>query len=441
LKALRGGKIKMSQKVGKFRYWIGILFGVMMFVNYLDRVNLSAASGPLMNEFHLTSTEFGVVASAFAWVYTLLQLPTGMILDKIGVKWLARVGTFVWGISTALTAVVSGLGGIVALRMLLGLAEAPAFAAASKATGYWFPFKERALATSFFDAASKLASCIGVPFVSFVIVRWGWQTAFIITGIISLAFSLWFFVLYRDPKHHPKLSKEELAYIEAGGVQEEGAANPFEGLGYIIRQPKVWGLSIGFAAYDYCQYMFLTWMPGYLAKAMHMDILKSGLYTAIPYFFGFVFDLIVGGWLIDYMVQQGKDSTKVRKFILVLGLVLALGVVGATTTTNPTVAIFWLSIAVVGISISAPVSWSIPSLIAPKGLVGTVAGFMNFIGNIAGIAAPILTGYIYDKTGSFTNAFIAAAFILVVGIMSYVFVLGKIEQLPSSEAKDQGIAV
>ncbi|WCK56440.1 MFS transporter [Aneurinibacillus sp. Ricciae_BoGa-3] len=422
------------KKVGSFRFWIGGLFGVLILVNYLDRVNLSAAAPYLMQDFHLTPTQFGILASSFAWTYTLLQIPTGFILDKIGIKWVGRIATLIWTVSTGLTAFISGLGPLLVLRMLLGVGEAPAFAAATKSAGYWFPLQERSLATSIFDSATRLANVIGVPLVAWIVMTWGWRAAFVVTAVISLLLFFWFSALYRDPKNHPKLSKEELAYIEQGGSQAvDGEKSSIRGLLYLLRQPKVWGLTIGFAAYDYSQFMFLTWIPGYMAKTMHMDILKSGLYTAIPWLFGFAFDLIIGGWLIDYLIRRGKNPTRVRKTILVVGLILGLGVAGAMTTTSPMVAVFWLSVSLAGLSMSAPVTWSISTIIAPKGYVGVVTSFMNFVGNIAGIAAPILTGWLVQRTGNFSAAFLVAAVILLIGVLAYTFMLGKIKQLPSPE--------
>jgi MFS transporter, ACS family, D-galactonate transporter len=426
-------------KKGRYRYLIGFLLGVGILVNYFDRVNLSAATPAIMSEFHMTPTMFGIIASSFAWTYTLLQIPTGMLLDKFGVKWITRVGTLIWAISTGITALISGLAPLLILRLILGVAEAPAFAAASKATGYWFPLSERGIATSMFDAAAKFANVIGVPMVAFIVTEWNWRVAFVVTALISLLFCIWFWVLYRDPKEHPSVSKEELAFIEANGAQERGEGKGWQGFGYLLKQRKMWGLAIGFGAYDYSIYMFLTWLPGYLVKTMHMDILKSGLYTAIPWMFGTITDICIGGLLVDYLIRRGRNASSVRKWIMVLGLVFGMAVAGATTTTNPNIAIIWISIAVAGISACGPVSWSIPSIIAPKGMVGTVGGIMNFVGNISAIVAPIVTGMIVGASGSFSSAFILAAVILVIGIFAYTIMLGEVKAIPEpDEALQQG---
>ena len=252
------------------------------------------------------------------------------------------------------------------------MAEAPAFPANSKATGYWFPRSERSLATAIFDAAAKFSNVIGVPLVAFAVVTFGWRWGFGLTALLSFAYFVAYWIIYRDPSADAKLSREELNYIRQGGATPEGAseASPFAMLGYLLRNRKVWGLTIGFAAYGYCFYLFLTWLPGYLVTAMHMSIIKSAGYAAIPWLCATVSDLVVGGWLIDRLIARGYDETRVRKTVLVGGMVLGLAVFGATATTTPFWAIFWISIALSGLAAAAPVGWSIPSLIAPRGGTG-----------------------------------------------------------------------
>ena len=338
-------------KVGRRRWTIGVLLGVGILINYFDRVNISVAAPQLQQEFHLTPTDLGLLFSAFFWSYAILQVPVGMILDRFGVTNVSRIGAFLWGVASALVAFATGFGTIFGARVLLGVAEAPAFPANSKATGYWFPRGERAMATAIFDAAAKFSNVIGVPLVAFAVVGFGWRWGFGLTAILSFAYFLAYWVLYRDPSQDAKLTAEELAYIREGGAAPEGPseASPFGMLGYLLRNRKVWGLTIGFAAYGYSFYLFLTWLPGYLVTEMHMSIIKSAGYAAIPWLFASIADLVVGGWLIDRLIQRGYDETVVRKTVLVGGMVLGLAVFGATTTDNPGWAIFWITIALSGL--------------------------------------------------------------------------------------------
>jgi ACS family D-galactonate transporter-like MFS transporter len=425
-----------AARIPKLRWGIGVLLGVGILINYFDRVSLSVAVPQLEREFGLSADQLGWLLSGFFWSYALLQIPTGMILDRFGVTSVYRVSAFLWSLASGATAFASGFIGILAVRLVLGVAEGPAFPASAKATGYWFPRGERATATAIFDAAAKFANVIGVPLVALAVVQFGWRWGFIITGLLSFLYFLAFLIVYRDPSRHPRLSPAERDYIRAGGATREGAAQSGEVamLGYLLRNRKVWGLTIGFAAYGYSFYLFLTWLPNFLVQSMHMSILKSAGFTAIPWIFATIADLVVGGWLIDHLIARGYDETPVRKTVLVLGMLLGLAVFGATVTTDPVWAIFWISVALSGLAAAAPVGWSIPSLIAPRGGTGTISGVMNFLNNMMGVVAPVTTGYIVGATGSFVGAFLTAGIVLVIGIVAYVFILGRLEPIADPPA-------
>nr|HET6903367.1 MFS transporter [Ktedonobacteraceae bacterium] len=423
----------MKRPTKNLRWGIAILLGVGIVINYLDRVNISVATKPLEQDYHLSSLQMGFVLSSFLITYAILQIPIGMLLDKTGVKWLIRIGTIIWTIATFMTAIVSGFGLIILSRFLLGVAEAPAFPGSSKATGYWFPTSERGLATSAFDAAAKFSNVIGVPIVAIAVTLYGWRGGFYLTGILSLLYAIVFWIGYRDPSKSRRLSEEERRYIVEGGAQQETneteQTSAWANLGFVLKQPKVWGLTLGFTAYGYSFYLFLTWLPGYLETQLHMSVLKSGFYTIIPWAVATITDILIGGWLVDALIKRGYEPTRVRKVLITIGMLLGIAVIGAAFTRNANIAIIWISIALGGLAFAAPIGWSIPALIAPKGTVGTVGSIMNFFNNIAGIIAPIVAGFIIDRTGSFALNFLIAGAILVVGILCYLLLLGKIEQI------------
>lgn len=414
------------------RWGIGVLLGSGILVSFLDRINLSVAAPQLQHEFGLGPVQLGFLFSAFYWPYAVLQIPVGLVVDRMGVTRVGRWGSLLWTIASAVTAVSGGFLGILAARMLLGTAEAPSFPVVSKATGHWFPRSERARATAIFDASAKFSNVIGVPLIALVVVRLGWRWGFGVTSAISFVYFLAFYLIYRDPSADKRLSAEEHAYVLAGGSVPEGrsGSGSIEMLGYLLRQPKIWGLAMGFGAYGYSFYLFLTWLPDYLVRTGGMSILKSAEYTAVPWGVATIADFAVGGWLIDALIARGADETRTRKTVLVTGMLLGLAVIGATMTGNPAWVILWISISLGGLAAAAPVGWSLPSLIAPAGGVGTVGGIMNCAVNAMGILAPIATGVIVRETHSFVGAFLAAAAILVVGILAFIFLLGRIETMP-----------
>src|SRR6266481_1837814 len=326
----------------------------------------------------------------------------------------------------------SGIGALFASRLLLGIGEAPTFPAYAKATGYWFPKDERSLATAMFDSAAKFSSALGVPVLGLMLLHFGWRWNFAATGLISVLFFALFYAYYRNPSEDKLLSGAEREYIARGGAQPEDRERAAKGapLAYLLQQRRVWGLALGFASYNYSFYLLLAWLPSYLSTTHHIDLLRSALYTSVPWIIATVLDLAVGGWLVDALIQRGRNPVRVRQAVLIGGTALGLGILGAANAHTAATALFWISVSIGGLSAASPVGWSIPSLIAPKESVGTVGGILNFCNQVSGIAAPIVTGYVVQATHSFSWAFAAAGIFLLIGIAGYVFLLGSMEPVP-----------
>jgi MFS family permease len=283
-----------------------------------------------------------------------------------------------------------------------------------------------------FDAAAKFSPAIGIPLLGVVLLRFGWRWNFAVTGIISVLFIALFYAFYRNPSDDQLLTATEREHIARGGAQPEDRARAEKGapLVYLLRQKRVWGLALGFASYNYSFYLLLTWLPSYLATAHHIDLLHSALYTSIPWLIATAMDLVVGGWLVDALIQRGWNPVRVRQVVLIGGTALGLGVLGTAYANTTVIALFWISVALGGLSAASPVGWSIPSLIAPRESVGTVGGILNCCNQVAGIAAPIVTGYVVHITHSFFWAFATAGIFLLIGIAGYVFLLGSMEPVP-----------
>ncbi len=310
------------------------------------------------------------------------------------------------------------------------MGEAPTFPASAKAVGKWFPEKERGFATAMFDSTAKLALAIGVPVIGVLLLHVGWRWSFGTTGAISLIYFFAFSIVYRDPDEDPRLDEVERGHIlqdiEAGrrnDPEPRGAS-----LGYLIQQRKVLGLALGMGAYNYVFYLLLTWLPSYFSSALHIDLLHSFLYTGVPWLFATVMGFSAGG-LVDALTRHGWNASHVRRTVLVCGTVFGLGILGAAHAHTAASALLWISVSIGGLSAASPIGWSIPSLIAPRGSVGTVAGIVNFSGQISGIAAPIVTGYVVAATHAYAWAFVISAIYLGIGISSYTFLLGRIERI------------
>jgi MFS transporter, ACS family, D-galactonate transporter len=411
-------------------------------VNFFDRVNLSVSQDALHASFGISMVEFGILSSAYSLTYAAMQIPCGVLLDRFGVRRVGMVSTLLWSAASFGAAISSGITGFFGARLLLGIGEAPTFPANAKAIGYWFTDGERSLATAITDAAAKFSTAIGVPILGLLLLKFGWRWSFAATGFISFLYFVIFYFTYFNPREDKGLSREEFEFMQRGGVQPEGAtaaagsSSPMKGaargasLGYLLRQPKVYGLGLGWGAYNYSFYLLLTWLPTYLSFSHHEDMMHSVMYTSVPWLIATATDLVVGGWLVDALIERGFDASRVRQTVLIVGTGLGLGILGAAHAKSPAAALFWISVSLGGLAAAAPVAWTVPSLISPRESVGRLGGIVNFFGQVAAITAPILTGFVASKTKSFSLAFVAATGILLLGIGGYIFLLRRIEPIP-----------
>lgn len=418
-------------RCGRRRWMIALLLGFGVLVNYFDRVNVSVSQDALHAAFGITTVQFGYLLSAYSWSYALMQVPSGLLLDRFGIRLIGRISALIWSLACFGSAASIGVPSFFASRLLLGVGEAPTFPASSKAVGYWFPARERSLATAAFDGAAKLGPAIGVPLIGLFLIRFGWRWSFAATGFVSLVYCALFFWLYRNPSEDAALTDAERQFIREGGANPEGSAETSEGasLRYLLRQRKVGGLVLGFASYNYTFYLLLTWLPSFLSKALNINLLHSVLWAGVPWMVGALTEFVIGGWMVNALIRRGWDASRVRQAVLVGGTAFGLGIFGTADARSPLAAVLWITISLGGLAAASAVGWSIPSLIAPKGSVGTLGGIMNFCNQCSAIAAPIITGYIVDRTQSFAWAFAVATAYLLLGIGGYIFLLGRIEPI------------
>jgi ACS family D-galactonate transporter-like MFS transporter len=422
------------------RWRIAWLLGIGVLVNFFDRVNLSVSHDSLIAAFGISDVVFGYLSSSYNWTYALCQLPIGVFLDKLGVRRVGRIGTFIWSAASFAAAAAPNLSAFFGARLLLGVGESPTFPANGKAIGLWFPERERSLATSLNDAAAKFASAIGVPVIGIVLIHAGWRWSFAFTGAISFAYFLLFWRNYRDPAEDHKLTEIERLHIQDRPNEDNPAEDRNDtsaaptvieetstSLVALLAQRKVLGLAIGFGSYNYIFFLLLYWLPAYLSSALHIDLLHSFLYTSLPWLLATATDLLLGGLMVDFLVQHGWNQSAVRRTVLIGGTAFGLGILGAAHAHSASQALIWITISLSGLAAAAPVAWSLPSFIARPPDVGKVGGIINFAGQVSGIAASILTGYLVSALHSYAVAFVVAAAYLAIGIAAYLFLLGSIE--------------
>ncbi len=391
---------------------IAALLGFGVLVSYFDRVNLSVAHHDLQQQYGISDVMYGYLSSAYSWTYAAMQLPAGVLLDRWGVRRVLLIATLLWALASGLAALAPTVALLFAARFLLGIGEAPSFPANSKAVGEWFPPEQRGKPTAVFDAAAKLSIGIGTPAVGLIGLRYGLRGNFGATAALSLLFAGVFARLYRDPVRPQTVAEDTAAPVA---------------LATLLRRRKVWGLAIGSAAYNYCFYLLLTWLPVYLETGVHMAERTAVLVTGIPWLAAAAVDFAVGGWLVDALIRRGRNPDRVRRSVLLGGTALGLCIAAPAYAHAPLLLVAALSIALSGLSAAAPVIWSLPPLLAPAGGTGRLASIVNLANQFGAIGAPIATGYLVHRTHGFGAAFEVAAALLLVGIASYVFLLGRVE--------------
>ncbi|WP_088227485.1 MFS transporter [Desulfosporosinus sp. FKB] len=409
-------------KPTRVRTNIVILTFLSIVIAYMDRANLSVASVTIMKEHGWNTAQWGSILSAFFVGYLILQIPAGWIADKIGGKRVLAVGVAWWSIFTAVTPFAKSLNSLWIVRALMGLGEAVTFPAETAIASNWVPSKERARSQALNLSGMALSLAVSVPISAWIISTYGWPAAFYFAGLLGLIWTLFWLWYAKDrPSDHPKVNQEELVLIGKGHGAKKEHSNDMSA---VLKSGPVWALAINYFFQNYSWYLYLTWLPGYLVMARHFSILKMGIYGMLPYLGAFVITNLAG-YISDRMIPK-IGVTRARKYIMYAAfggsaLFLYLGAMAATGG----MAVLWITLAVSFLSMNFSSFWALPIDLGPKN-AGLISGLMNTFGTIAGIIAPIITGFIVNETGSWVYALSVAIILSIIGIfVCALFVSGK----------------
>ena len=307
------------------RWRIVALLLIAIIINYTDRVNLSYVAPTFMQQFNIGPAEMGVVLSAFLWTYFLVQIPLGVALDRVGVRWLYGAAALVWGGATMLTATATGLGSLVGWRVLLGIGEGPAFPATTKVMGIWVADQERGLAAAIGGVAGiPIGVFVSSPFVGWLLWAFGWRMIFVVTGAIAIVWAIVWLLYYRNPEDHPGANQAERRFLAENIVKTiRGDTSARPSWKQLLSNRNILGLSLGHAAMLFNLYFLISWLPTYLIQQHHLTALNTGIYGSIPWLFGLL-GVIVGGRGSDILIKRGWPIIRARKVFLVVGMLLAM---------------------------------------------------------------------------------------------------------------------
>lgn len=435
-------KTKSILRPTKVRFVIlaGVFLNVV--INYMDRSNISVAAPFISDEFGLTPVQVGLVFSAFSWTYAALQIPGGIMADRFGPRILYTVCLIMWSVVTLLQGFAEGFVMLFALRMVIGVFEAPSYPANNRIVTAWFPENERASAIAVYTSGQYIGLAFLAPVLNALERYAGWRGLFIITGLTGIVWGISWYFFYRDPAHHKRSNTSELDYIEKGGglinnktaddKTDDARKFRWSNLKQVFIYRKLWGIYIGQFAIGGTLWFFLTWFPTYLVKYRGLDFLQSG-FLAIPPFLSACAGVLLSGFLSDYMVRKNVPADLARKIPVVTGLLLSMAIVGANYVSNPTLIIFFMCVSFFGNGF-ASITWVFVSILAPKHLVGLTGGVFNCIGNLSGIIVPIAIGFL-ARGGQFSQALIFVACMGLAGALSYIFLVGKVERIETAAPK------
>lgn len=427
-------------KQSNMRWYVAAMMWAAIAINYIDRTVLSAAAPKIQAEYALSPVQMGVVLSAFFWSYALLQLPAGYLADRYGQKKTLGLAVLWWSLATAVTGIASGFKSLIGLRIALGIGEAAAYPSNAGIAAKWFPGKERATVAGIFDSGSKFGGAIALPMIAWLISLYGWKHTFAIVGALGVIWAVVWWRMFREsPAQHPAVNAAELAHIREGQSerQAEDKTMPMK-WHQLFKHRNIWAMCIGFFMINYNSYFFITWLPTYLVKERHMGLIEMGFMASLPLVIS-MFVEVLAGWLSDRVYRSGKLSlTATRKLFLIVGLLMASSIGFAAFAESALTAVVLLCIAKSGTTVAASQVWALPGDVAPRNMTSMVAGVQNSVSNMGGVVGPIITGAIVGATGSFVYALLFSAGLIVIAIVNYLFLLGKVERIEAEEPQAAG---
>ena len=389
-------------------------------VNYMDRSTLAVANHDIAADLHLSPGEMGALLSAFAWAYAVLQLPVGVLTDRLGPHLMLTAGMALWSLAQLISGTVQSFGQFLVARAGLGVGESPMFTAGARASVNWFPVKKRGLPLGLFNAASSLGPALAPPVLTALMLAFGWRPMFMIMGVAGFAVALAWALYYRDPER-AGASRDDMAAIHAGETGGDAGASPATWASLFVI-PTTWALMGGLFGIVYVTWLYVAWLPDYLESVRAVSVARTGYLAAIPQFAGFVGGCL-GGFASDRLAQRDIDPVTSRKIPTAAGLALA----GLCTAFVPLVGDLTAALALMSAAMffaygAGSCSWALGATMTPPKMVATLESVQNIGGSIGGALAPLVTGLVVQYTRAFGWAFEIAAIIAGLSALSYALV-------------------
>ncbi|HEX2860537.1 MAG TPA: MFS transporter [Lacunisphaera sp.] len=417
-----------ASRISRYRWVICALLFFATTVNYVDRAVLGVLAPTLRTEIGWTDQEYGNISAAFTLAYALGFLVAGWFIDRFGTRVGYTVYLVVWSLAAAGHALARSVTGFSIARFALGIGESGNFPAAIKTVAEWFPKKERAFATGIFNAGSNVGAIVAPLVVPWLALNWGWQTAFIVTGLAGLVWIAFWWPLYHRPSEHPKISAGELALIQSD-PPDPAVRIPWARL---LKFRQTWAFASGKFLTDSIWWFYLFWFPLFMADRFGVDLKTIGLPMITVYLLADV-GSVGGGWLSSALLKRGWTTNAARKTAMFTCALFILPVIMAPHVDGK-----WVAVWLVGIAAAAHQGFSAnifttTSDMFPRHAVGSVVGIGGFAGAMGGFLMNLGAGWLKQHTGSYSVMFIIAGAAYMVALLVIHVLVPKLEPAKLTE--------
>ena len=404
------------------RGWVYVLTLALVTINYMDRSALGVVAQAVRGEFGLSPVQMGYLFSSFLWSYVIFLLPIGIMLDRSTARNINSAGIALWSLAMVATAGVGSFAALLGTRLVMGAGEATSIPSCGRIVREWMPAQERGVANVFWSAGSFLGPALGAGVVAALTSAWGWRAAFVTLGVLGFVWLACNLIWFDRPEKVSWLSEDERKKIlterSAGLPDEIGVQGRPAVLLELLKSRSQWGAMIAQASGIYALYLLLFWLPSYLQDTRHLTIMKTGLYTAIPWAIAVPASIAIGA-LSDRLLQNNTLLAGGRRTIVACCVLLAatLALVPFTDNTMLILALFALSLTGINVAISLNLSL-VTDLVHRAPDVGKAISLTILSGNLCGLIAPIVTGYIVASLGAYDWALWIAGILLVIGAVA-----------------------
>ncbi len=387
-----------------------ILLCVMYAITYIDRVNVSTAASVFKKDLHLTNAQVGLVFSAFAYPYLILQIIGGWISDRFGARLTLTVSAIIWATATLFTGLVGGLASMLVARVMLGLGEGATFPTATRAMSDWTPEGKRGFAQGITHSSARLGNALTPPLVAWLIALVTWRGSFVLLGILSLAWAVvWLWYFRDDPGKHRGITSAELEVLPRYALRKQRDPVPWARL-----TRRMLPVTAVYFCYAWTLWLYLAWIPMFFLHSYNLDLKTSALFSGGVFFGGVVGDAL-GGIVSDSIFRKTHNLNRARRNLVVFGFLCSLAfMVPILFLHNVRWAALCLSLAFFFSEFTIGPMWAIPMDIAPR-FSGSASGLMNTGSALAAIISPLVFGYVIDKTGNWELPFLGSVGLLLIG--------------------------